>query len=317
VEPVTTAEFDFDHYSELSLQRIMVLDKPRTDAFAEAISEVVGTGDRVVDVGAGSGLLSMLAAKAGAESVCGLERAAIADVARHLVKTNGLDEVVEILHENASTYESEEKVDLIVSEWLGHFAFTEGMLQHVIACRDKNLKPGGRMLPSGVKLLLAPLHSPQLYEKEGPGSWNIEVHGLDYSSLEEIEANQAIGVKTFIDSADLLAPGQTIVNLDLVAASEKDIWQSGELTFVAERDGQLQGFAGWFSAQLSPSVCLDTAPDKPGTHWAQTYLPLSPISVEKGESIAIKYALYPHPVSTGCLELELTLRGKRLIYTIT
>ncbi len=310
-------DFDFDSYSELSLQRLMVLDKHRTNAFAEAIAEVVSSGDRVIDVGTGSGLLAMLAAKSGAAQVIGLDRAAIAQVARRLVAANNLEEQVEVIHENASTFKSDHRVDLIVSEWLGHFAFTEGMLQHVIACRDNNLKPGGRMLPSAVQLLLAPLDAPDLYNKAGPGSWNIQVKGIDFSSLEEVEVRQAIGQKIFIDPHDVLAPGQPIVSLDLVTAGVQDIWQSGELTFLAERDGQLHGFAGWFAAQLSPSVCLDTGPHKPGTHWAQTYFPLAPLPVKKGESIVVTYALYPHPISPGCLELELTVHGERLIYTVT
>ena len=314
---MTSIDFDFDSYSELSLQRLMVLDKPRTDAFAEAIAEVVSEGDRVIDVGTGSGLLAMLAAKAGAAHVYGLDRAAIAQVARQLVIANNLDEQVEILHENASRFKSNEKADLIVSEWLGHFAFTEGMLQHVIACRDNNLKPGGRMLPSEVQLLLAPLDAPELYNNEGPGSWKMHVQGLDFSSLEEVEVRQAIGQKKLIDPQGVLAPGQAIVSLDLVTADVQNMWQSGELTFVAQRDGQLHGFAGWFTAQLSPSVCLDTGPHAPPTHWAQTYFPLAPVTIKKGERIFVTYALYQHPISPGCLELELTVHGERLIYTIT
>jgi hypothetical protein len=96
-----------------------------------------------------------------------------------------------------------------------------------------------------------------------------------------------------------------------------DIWQSGELTFQAERDGKLHGFAGWFSAQLSPSVELDTAPGKPGTHWQQTYFARSPVPIRKGDSFDVKYALHQHPIADGCLELELTVFGERMIYTIT
>lgn len=314
---MSTADFDFDSYSELALQRFMVLDRARTDAFAAGIKEVVRQGDRVIDVGAGSGLLAMLAAKAGASTVYGLERAAIAQVARTLAKRNGLENVVEILHENASQFESTEKVDLIVSEWLGNFAFTEGMLQHVIACREKNLRPGGRMLPSHVDLLLAPLESSELYEQHGPGSWNIQVDGLDFSSLEKVEVEQAIATKTLLAPDSLLAPAQSMVGLDLAKAKEEDIWQAGQLTFVAKRDGLFHGFGGWFTAQLSPSVCLDTGPEQTPTHWEQTYFARHPERVQQGENLDVKYALHPHPVSSGCLELELTFRGQRMIHTIT
>ena len=309
--------FDFDSYSELSLQRLMVLDRPRTDAFAEAIREVVQLGSRVIDVGAGTGLLSMLAARAGATTVLGLERSSMAEIAEQVVRKNELSEQVAILREDASTFQSESPVDLVVSEWLGHLAFTEGMLPHVLACRDNNLASSGVMLPSAVELLLAPVHSDRLYNKGGPGAWDRTIQGIDFSCLEGMEVEQAVGLKTTVEPSDLMAPGQKIVVLDLKRASVDDIWQSGELRFVAGQDGPLHGFAGWFDTKLSPSVCLSTAPDAPETHWQQTYLAVKPMALKKGEEFTVRYGLYEHPIMESALELELVLGDDRYLFTVT
>lgn len=309
-------DFYFESYSELSLQRLMVSDRPRTDAFAAAIKEVVRGGERVLDIGAGTGLLAMLAAKAGAKEVYALDQAAIAQAAKMIIERNGLAETIEVIQSNATDFQLAEPVDLIVSEWLGHFAFAETMLDDVIACRDENLKEGGTMLPSGVELLLAPLDSSLLYDEEGPGNWNEVVHGIDFSHLETLELDQAIAIKTFVAPEDLIAPGQPIVTLDLATCKPNDPWHSGELEFTVERDGRLDGFAGWFVAQLSPSVRLDTGPYYPMTHWKQTYLPFPPTPVEKGQRLNVRYTLSKHPAEPRSLELKLTLGSQSFNYTV-
>jgi len=309
-------DFYFDTYCELSLQRLMVADRPRTDAFAAALEETVAPGMRVIDVGAGTGLLAMLAARAGAARVYALEQADVAKVARHLVERNGLADTVEVVHANARDFQLAEPADLIVSEWLGHFAFAETMLDDALACRDENLEPGGTMLPARVELMLAPLDSPYLYCEEGPGAWRRPVRGLDFSSLEEMELEQALAVKRLIAPADLLAPGKPIVALDLAAAGREEPWQSGSVEFVARRAGCLNGFAGWFSAQLSPSVTLDTGPGQPETHWQQTYFAFPPVPVRAGQALRANYALARHPVEPRSVELQLEVESRKFNYTI-
>lgn len=67
-------EYYFKRYGDLELQRRMVADRPRTDAFAAAIREVVRPTDTVLDVGTGTGILAMLAARAGARKVYAIDQ---------------------------------------------------------------------------------------------------------------------------------------------------------------------------------------------------------------------------------------------------
>ncbi|MDQ8204081.1 50S ribosomal protein L11 methyltransferase [Pelagicoccus sp. SDUM812003] len=309
-------DFYFECYSELSLQRFMVSDKPRTDAFAEAIKEVVKGGERVLDIGTGTGLLAMLAAKAGASSVYALDHSDIAKVAKVVVENNHLEDKVEVIQGHASEFQLSEPVDLIVSEWLGHFAFVESMLDDVIDCRDQNLSPEGSMLPSGVEVLLAPIDSPLLYDDEGPGQWIPPVHGIDFSCLEELEVKQAIAIKTTVAPYDLLAPGQPIISVDLKTATKDHPYQAGEVSFTMQRDGRLDGFAGWFVAQLSPSVKLDTGPDAPTTHWQQSFLAIEPFDVAEGQVITVRYYLSKHPADRRSVELKLSVEEQSYNYTI-
>lgn len=309
-------DFYFDSYAEIGLQRFMVSDQARTDAFAAAIREVVKGGERVIDVGTGSGLLAMLAARAGARRVYALDQSTVAKAARRTVERNGMSEVVEVINGNASDFQLTEPVDVIVSEWLGHFAFVEAMLDDVIACRDANLKEDGVMLPSGVELRLAPVKAPLLYEEEGPGFWKRPIHGIDFSHLEEAELEQALAIKTDAPGRELLAAGQRLLRLDLATAGKEDAFQSGELRFVVERDGIFGGFLGWFVAELSPSVILDTGPEHPLTHWKQSYFPMPARRVRKGETLRVTFALERHPAEKRSVLVKLSEGETRFDYTV-
>ena len=309
-------EYYFECYGDLGLQRTMVSDHNRTDAFAEAIAEVVKPGDHVLDVGTGTGLLAMLAAKAGAAKATGVDRAAVIGLAKELVAHNGLSDQVEILGIDAAEVELDEKVDVLVSEWLGHFCYVEAMLDDVLAARDRNLKPGGIMLPSSVDLVLAPMSAQNEYRNYGPGFWKEPVHGIDFSLLEEKELQQGLARKGDVPLETLLASGKVMFALDLVSATAEDPWQSGQLSFTVERDEVLTGFLGWFVADLSPSVRLDTGPEHPYTHWEQIQFIFPPREVKKGDVLEVDYALSRHPVDRRSLEVRLELDGTRLEFRV-
>ena len=76
-------------YAEFEVHRTMIRDRVRTDAFRRAIDSVVRPGDVVLDVGAGSGTLSVFAARAGAARVYAVEQTSVAVLAQDLIAANG------------------------------------------------------------------------------------------------------------------------------------------------------------------------------------------------------------------------------------
>lgn len=286
-------------YCAIELQRRMVSDRARTDAFAAAIREVVQTGDVVLDVGTGTGVLSMLAAKAGAKQVYGAEMTDIAAVAMELAERNGLADRIEFCRGPAGDLQLDQKVDVLISEWLGHAAFAEGMLHAVLDARNQNLAPAGKMMPSQVRVLMAPLDAPVLYHERGPGYWRNPIHGLDFGNLEAAELSQGGAVQIPVPEETLLAPGQSLLDFDMGTATAEDVSSELQLEFMSTRDGELNGFCVWFEADLSPSVTLDTGPCSPITHWAQTYLSFRPTPVRAGEVLDVDAHFFydPDPVA--------------------
>ena len=139
----------------------------------------------MIDVGAGSGILSIFAAVSGSKKVFAIENANIVKLCRQNIKERNFEGVIEVIHELAEDANLPvEKVDVIVSEWIGYFLLFERMLPSVLSVRDRYLKPGGTMIPSRAKILIAGA-------SEGKNSYGISLGG---SELPKYAVPQIISV---------------------------------------------------------------------------------------------------------------------------
>ena len=149
----------FCSYSYLYHQKQMLMDHVRMRAYHNAImsNRDLFEGKVVLDVGAGSGVLSLWCAKAGAKKVYACEFTDMAKFAKSMVESNGLNDVVEVLQCSAEDLDLPCKVDVIISEWMGYLLLRESMLDSVIRARDKWLKEDGAMYPSFATMYFAPI----------------------------------------------------------------------------------------------------------------------------------------------------------------
>ena len=128
--------FGFDDIAE---QVWMLLDEVRVSAYAQAIRATVKPGDVVVDVGTGSGVLAVLAAKAGARKVYAIERGGIADLASRVFHDNGVADRIVLLRGDARDVVIPEPPNVIVTETLGSSDEEE-----IVACSrcSRRARPG-------------------------------------------------------------------------------------------------------------------------------------------------------------------------------
>ncbi|MGE5451879.1 MAG: 50S ribosomal protein L11 methyltransferase [Acidobacteriota bacterium] len=260
-------------YETLDVHRWMLRDGPRMQAFEAALREWVQPGCVVLDVGAGSGVLSLLAAKAGATRVYAVERTPVARLARELTQRNGVGHVVQVIEADMQHVRLPEQVDLIVSEWLGTIGVDENLLYPVLLARDRWLKPGGIMVPSVVKAWAAPAHLATQCDLDYLRDNRL---GLDLAGLSEASVHDLLCRRYQVREQDLISAPQLMWTTDTrtddltcaLAPFEAD------MDFQIERDGRANALVAWFEAELSPSVTLRNAPWDPETHWGQLTLPL-------------------------------------------
>lgn len=289
---VSDADY-FDSYADPGVHRLMIADHARTDAYRRALEEVVTPGMRVLDVGTGTGILSLFSARAGAAEVIGVDLSSIVETAQVLARQNGLGERVRFERDRAEDVEIDGKVDLIVSEWMGFFALAECMFTSVLVARDKHLATDGVMMPSHTRLFFAPIEDEAMHIDRGTGLWEKPVYGFDFSALIEHEVHELITTAADLKADSLLGPETLLCELDCKTAANEDFFFETTVTLPIERDGTLHGFGGWFEVDLSPSVVLSTSPKCPSTHWRQSYFPVRPFDVRAGDEIRLKMWAMP------------------------
>ncbi|MFT7668220.1 MAG: 2-polyprenyl-3-methyl-5-hydroxy-6-metoxy-1,4-benzoquinol methylase [Planctomycetota bacterium] len=275
----------FDSYSGAEVHRMMLADRSRTVGYGDGIAAVVKPGMTVLDVGAGTGILSFFSARAGAEKVYAVDRSDILSVTEELVEVNGFTGIIECVDGVAEDIDLPGKVDVIVSEWMGMFALTEAMFESVCRARDKHLKPGGTMIPSRIKMCFTPVQEDQLYNQHGLGFWTDSLYGFDYTpminaEIADLDTNSVEGNK-----AIALGPAVELVDIDCVADPIEKYWFDAHVTVEITSSGRLHGFLGHFEAELGPGIVLSTAHDKPMTHWRQSWFPIREREVEAGDTI--------------------------------
>jgi type I protein arginine methyltransferase len=311
------------HYQFLANQQHMLLDAQRTGAYHRGITHNRPDfeGKTVLDVGAGTGILSIFAAQAGARKVYAVEGTQSADYATRLIAANGFADRIEVVRARLNELTLPQKVDVVISEPWGFFLFHERMVEAFLIARDRFLKPGGRMFPGTGRLWLAPFTDPELFQaRTGAASfWSQrDFYGVDLTPMLDMAAEELFWMPALghVPPRQLMA-SPTVVPFDfeqLPLASLSKI--ALPFRFVATHPGPVHGLAGWFDVAFegtSERVVLSTAPDAVETHWLQVrFILAEPVFVSIGDELEGSLVLRANPQSSYDARLEAKHNGSEL-----
>ncbi len=268
----------------IEYHRTLIADAKRNDAFRRALASVIKPGETTVaDIGAGTGLLALMAAELGAREVFLYEAAEVAGVAAKVLKANRARNC-HLMPCHSTEMQDPPKVDVVVSETLGNYPFEEHIIETLNDARRRFLKPKGTLIPRALTQFVAPVVADRVHQELC--AW--DGCGFDLAFPKMMSLNN-IYVRTLVPK-ELLEGGKSAKvwdTIDFAAANRPS--RKGTARWRLAAPATIYGFLTWWEAELAAGVTLSTAPGAPRTHWEQLYFPLlEPIAAKAGETVAVE-----------------------------
>lgn len=283
IATVDNDSYYFKSYSHYGIHEQMLKDTVRTGAYERAIMEnpTLFHGKTVLDVGCGTGVLSIFAAKAGAKKVVSVDDSDIVNQARKIIEKNGFDKVITLVKgkvEDVNLPLKENEVDIIISEWMGYALFFETMLPSVLSARDRFMAASGTMFPNACQIFLEGGSDDRL------DFWD-DVHGIDMTAMREIielELTSEAQVSKF-DASSVVTERIKLVDYDLNTCLDEELDFKAPFTLKLRQgidrkkiDVLVISFDIDFSKDCANVVSFSTGCQSAPTHWYQTVLWLEP-----------------------------------------
>ena len=273
----------------LEEHRVYLADRPRLRAYARALAATVRPGAVVLDLGAGTGILGILALRAGAGRVYAVDEGPILGAAREAAASVGFADRWIGIRGRSTEIKLPERADLVVADHVGGLGFDYGILEAFADARRRHLRRGARFVPGAVELHAALLESPRLYR---PVSfWGGRPEGIAFPGIRRLAAHAVFFARP--RRAEALSPAARLAAVDLARAGNGPV--EGRARLAARRAGTVHGLLVWFRARLAPGVWMTSDPFSAApVRRSPAFLPLErPLQVRRGERVPVEFRFHP------------------------
>lgn len=279
--PSAVSEYNLHDYGR------MIQDRVRTDTYARAIERLVQPDSVVLDIGAGSGMFALLAARAGARRVFAVEPTDMIELARELAAANDCADRITFIQALSTQITLPAPVDVIVSDLHGVLPLFSAHIPSIVDARHRHLAAEGRLIPFREALWAAPAELASGYE-DRISSWGAKPYGLDLSAARPFAANTPWWRVAAPADALLAEPARLFV-LDYRSISSPNVKSSVECE--ATRSGTAHGVVVWFDSELAEGAAFTNAPGEPETIYRQAFFPLlEPVDLTPGDTISFEFS---------------------------
>ena len=275
----------------------MLDDQHRTGSYLAAVQAVVRSGDVVVDLGAGTGVLSVAAAQAGASRVYAIEASGIGAAAEAVFRANGCEDRVTLIAGMSTEVALPERADVLISEVIGADVLSEGIVGLFADARRRLLKPAARLVPSRLKVFAVPVAVPErsirrlTFTPDILETWRSR-YGIDFSALEEAAPSSfSFLIDPMRLAGSVLGTPVVVFDADLATADTEVRHVDG--AFDATTTGRVNGVLTYFDAALGPGIQVSTHPDRvrQDNHWRHPVWMLpDPVMLKAGRRYGLSYS---------------------------
>jgi protein arginine N-methyltransferase 1 len=263
---------------------VMIADQVRMNAYRAALEATVKPGSVVADLGAGTGIMSMLACRFGARRVYAIEPGAAIQVARELAAANGFADRIVFIQDVSNRVQLPERCDVIVSDLRGVLPLYARHLPVLDDARRRFLAPGGVLVPWRDQLRVAVVSAEREYAASR-APWRDGARGFDMTPAERLSVQQLTRIRLPAD--EVLTPPRTWATLDYGAITSPSVHGAVSWTFEGRATGR--GLQLWFDAELAPGVGFSTAPGATPTIYQAKLAPWTdPVDLAPGDEIAVE-----------------------------
>ncbi|KAJ3427612.1 protein arginine n-methyltransferase 3 [Anaeramoeba flamelloides] len=307
----TSKDFYFEAYAHIGSHEDIIRDSTFLNSFKRAILDnpQIFKDKVVMDVGCGIGILSLMAAKAGAKKVIGIDHSKILLQTNEIIKENGFSDTITLINSKVEDVEKLpegiEEVDVIISDWMGYGLFYEHMLQSVIFARDKWLKEGGIMMPDQASLYISGALDPELNQNR-INFWD-NVYGFQMKSIKPLIPKEPL--IAYVSSDYMVSDPGLIKKINLVKIDSEDIEFETDFQFEFSKQNYFNTFVLYFTYgfnYVKSPFNISTSPYYPMTHWKQTILYLDEM-----------YPVFPNEIIKGTFKhIQDKKRPKDLLVSI-
>lgn len=275
-----------EHFTEILMHERLLAERARTDVYYRAISRYVAPGDTVIELGTGSGILSLFAARRGARKIVAIDHSDIIDVASRVAEANELGQIT-FIKTHSKQLRLAERVDVLIHEQIGKYVFDEQMLANVADLRDRLLKPSGRILPGRFEVFLEAAKLRDTHRV--PLIWEQDIHGVKFASLRPwyertVDPGKALHVRPEHIDYFLCRP-EKVLEFDLMTVREKDFPRTISLSRGVVKSGRLDGFCLYFRALFDDEIVFGNSPGDEITDWIMPFFRVPSRDCATGETI--------------------------------
>jgi protein arginine N-methyltransferase 1 len=264
----------------------MAMDGVRMDAYERALARAITPGCVVLDIGAGTGIFSLFAARAGAR-VHAVDPSPAILLVDTLARENGLSDRITVHKTSSLELELPERADVVVADLRGNLPVLEPNIEVLRDARKRLMKPGGTMLPLRDRLFVAVVDSEDLAARLARGHRAFERLGFQAKAVAAAVVNAVYPDATSpLRASEVLTNAASWATIDYTSEGTTDVIE-GSASLTARRGGTAVGLALWFEATIAEGIAFDTAPGSELVY-GRTFLPLEAATrIAAGDTIDV------------------------------